>query len=42
MNERKVDYSIVIPVYYNEGSLTLTYQAIDEKVIRKILRKHAK
>jgi dolichol-phosphate mannosyltransferase len=35
MNENHVDFSIVIPVYFNEGSLKLIYQAIDEKVIKK-------
>jgi polyisoprenyl-phosphate glycosyltransferase len=35
MNEAQVDFSIVIPVYFNEGSLKLIYQAIEEKVIRQ-------
>jgi polyisoprenyl-phosphate glycosyltransferase len=35
MNEKQVDFSIVIPVYNNEGSLKLIFQAIDEKVIKK-------
>ena len=34
MNEKIVDVSIVIPVYYNEGSLNLIYQSIEEKVIK--------
>ena len=33
MNEKQVDFSIVIPVYYNEGSLKLLYKALEEKVI---------
>ena len=33
MNEKQVDFSIVIPVYYNEGSLKLIYKALEEKVI---------
>ena len=28
-----IDYSIIIPVYFNEGSLALTFQNIKEKVI---------
>ena len=35
MSEEQVDFSIVIPVYFNEGSLKQIYQAIDEKVIRR-------
>jgi dolichol-phosphate mannosyltransferase len=35
MNENPIDFSIVIPVYYNEGSLKLIFQAIDEKVIKR-------
>ncbi len=33
MNE--IDYSIIIPVYYNEGSIKKTYQLINDKVISK-------
>jgi polyisoprenyl-phosphate glycosyltransferase len=33
--ENSVDYSIVIPVYYNEGSLRPTYESIKEKVVAK-------
>lgn len=32
MNDQQIDYSIVIPVYYNEGSLKLTYSILEEKV----------
>ncbi|MCD4664848.1 MAG: glycosyltransferase family 2 protein, partial [Bacteroidales bacterium] len=28
-----IDYSIIIPVYFNEGSLVLTFQSLKEKVI---------
>ena len=30
---QKVDYSIIIPVYYNEGSIEKTFNALYEKVI---------
>ena len=31
----KIDYSIVIPVYYNEGCLVQTMQALKKEVIEK-------
>lgn len=31
----KIDYSIIIPVYYNEGSLLITFHRIFEKVISR-------
>jgi len=30
---KKIDYSIIIPVYFNEESLALTFQSVKEKVI---------
>ncbi len=33
--EKQIDYSIIIPVYYNEGSLKLTYRNLIELVIQK-------
>lgn len=33
--EKVIDYSIIIPVYFNEGSLKLTFNNILEKVIKK-------
>jgi len=35
MGDTAVDYSIVIPVYYNEGSLKSTMQAIHQEVVSK-------
>ena len=32
---KQIDYSIIIPVYYNEGSIEKTFQTISEKVISK-------
>lgn len=32
---KAVDYSIIIPVYYNEGSIERTFHALNEKVISK-------
>ncbi|MDA9981281.1 glycosyltransferase family 2 protein [Gammaproteobacteria bacterium] len=32
-NRERIDYSIVIPVYYNEGCLTKTFNCIHEEVI---------
>jgi len=34
-DENRVDFSIIIPVYYNEGSLKLLYQALEERVINQ-------
>ena len=33
MNETLIDYSIIIPVYYNEGSLRKTFDILKKKVI---------
>jgi polyisoprenyl-phosphate glycosyltransferase len=35
MNQSDVDFSIIIPVYYNAGSLNLIYKAIEGKVIER-------
>jgi polyisoprenyl-phosphate glycosyltransferase len=35
MNEKQIDFSIIIPVYYNEGSLKLIYEALEDKVIKR-------
>jgi dolichol-phosphate mannosyltransferase len=32
---KKIDYSIIIPVYYNEGSIEKTFNILKEKVISK-------
>ena len=33
MSEEQVDFSIVIPVYFNEGSLDATFTTIKQQVI---------
>ena len=35
MSDASVDYSIVIPVYFNEGSLTTTLSALKAEVIAR-------
>lgn len=35
MDSRAIDYSIVIPVYYNEGSLKVIHEALVEKVLKR-------
>ncbi len=35
MPENAIDYSIVLPVYYNEGELRTTYEALEREVFTK-------
>ncbi len=35
MSEQSVDYSIIIPVYYNEGSLEKTFDILQKDVIKR-------
>lgn len=39
--QRAIDYSVVIPVYYNQGTLTSTFESLERDVIQRLPERQA-